>query len=128
MLHASDFGNIEQTPESFIVKHFAIWRKARAEFKGQHLRIAVRSRLIGGGPFSSGLAVQSRRLKHDGNTANIGNGIHLLAIERDDIATIMFDKSARNERNVAAESFPGPAQHVAPFCGAEKIHIASIHV
>src|SRR5205085_5070565 len=77
---------------------------------------------------SSGLAVQSRRLKHDGNTANIGNGIHLLAIERDDIATIMFDKSARNERNVAAESFPGPAQHVAPICGAEQIHIASIHV
>src|SRR3954462_6872217 len=123
MLHACDFGDIEQTSESFIVKHFSVRRKPRAEFKSQHLGIAERNCAIRSCLFSRGPAMQSRRLKDDGNAAYGSNRIHLLAIEWNGIPNIIFDESTRNERNVVAKSFPGPAQHVEPFCGAVKIHI-----
>src|SRR5215510_5444750 len=103
MLHALDFGNVQQTQESFGIKDLSVSGESRTQFKGQHVRVTTTRRLIDTCLLTCSLASQPGGLKKDRYPASFNDGIHLPAVEAHYIAILILDISTGDERHIAGE-------------------------
>src|SRR5437762_9214351 len=107
MFHSLDFRNVHQPPKSFFIKDFSVRGKHWSQLEGQHVRVSparcpISRRFLGGG-----FPVQPAGLKQNWNSALSHNGIHLLAVEFDDVSWLPFDIGAAYKLRVGAQSFSG---------------------
>src|SRR5215468_7498425 len=72
--------------------------------------------------------MQSGGLKQNGNSAKLPNRVELAPIKSDEISGLTLNIGSGHKRHIFTESFACPAQNVAPFLLAEKIHVAGVHV
>ena len=128
MLHALDLGNIHQATNGLFIKDFSIRREHRAQFKSQHVRISLTRGLIDRCFFFGRQTMQPRSLKQDRNAAGLNDRVHLLPVESDDVAGLIFDIGSGHKWHVFAQGFSGPSQHIPLFCLAQIVDIAGVHV
>src|SRR5437773_2274603 len=72
--------------------------------------------------------MQPGGLKQDRNTASLNDEVHLLPVESDDVAGLIFDIGSRDEWYIFAQSLNCPSQYLAFFSVAQIVDIARIHI
>src|SRR5713226_4313181 len=128
MLDSLDLRNVHQSPESLIIKDFAVRREHLSQLEGQHVRISPAHSLISRRLLRGRLSVQPASLEQNRNSSMRNNDVHLLSVERDDVTRLPFDVSARHKRRASTQGLSRPSQHVKLFRCAQIIDVAGVHI
>ena len=113
VLHAFDFGDVEEAADHVVVEDFAVGGEHLAEFEGEDCGVAFAGGGINGGFFGVGFSVEAAGLEEDGCAAVFCDGFHLAAVEGGDVvARVVLDVGAGDERRGRTEGFAGPAEDV----------------
>ena len=116
VLHAFDFGDVEEAVDHVVVEDFAVGGEHLAEFEGENCGVTFAGGGVDGGFFGVGFSVETARLEEDGRAAEFGDRFHLAAVEGGDVvAWVVFDVGAGDEGNVGVESFASPAEDIEIF-------------
>src|SRR5260370_1674696 len=77
MLDSLDLRNVHQSPESLIIKDFAVRREHLSQLEGQHVRISPAHGLISRRLLRGRLSVQPASLEQNRNSSMRNNDVHL---------------------------------------------------
>src|SRR5690349_24584826 len=115
VLHSLYFRNVHQAAHGFFVKNLAVRRKHWSELEREDMRKSLACSLVNSSFLLRGLSMQPARLKQNRNSTAPNNGIHLLPVQRNDLAGLPLDVSPRHEWNILPQRIPSPPQNISLF-------------
>src|SRR5215472_647625 len=128
MLHSLDFRNVHQTADRLFIKNLTIRREHWSQLKRQHLRESLARSSVNGSFLLCRPSVQAARLKQNRNSTTLNDGIHLLPIQRNNVAALPLNVRSRNEWNILSQRLSCPEQDLSFFAFTEVIDITGVHV
>src|SRR5579871_873826 len=129
VLHAFDFGDVEEAANHLVVEDFTVGGEHLTEFEGEDGGVAFDDGGVDRGFFGVGFSVQAAGLEKDGRAADLLYLVHLAAVEGDDVvAGVVFDVGAGDERSVWAQGFARPEKDIGFFSVGEVVDVAGVHV